>query len=165
MNSVWICNASPLIALSRIGRLDVLAVLRPPLLVPATVLAEVDAGQGRDEAGARLRASGLIDVVADVAVPERVVRWQLDAGEAQVLARALASPGAGVVLDDRAGRRCARLFGLPLTGTLGVVALAKRHGRIPAAAPVLAKLLEAGLFIAPALLAGVLAELGEQPPE
>jgi predicted nucleic acid-binding protein len=156
-----VCNASPLIVLSQIDRLDLLAVLSTPVLVPATVLAEIDAGDTRDAAGARLRASHQFRVMADVAVPECVARWQLDAGETQVLSLAWANPGAGVVLDDRAGRRCACSIDLPLVGTLGLVALAKKRGVIEAAAPILRAIIDAGLYVAPGVVRGVLSELGE----
>lgn len=80
-----------------------------------------------------------------------------------MLSQALTSPDAGVVLDDLAARRCARVIGLRFTGTIGVVALAKRNGLLAAAAPVLNALIEAGLYVSPALIQGVLAELGEAP--
>lgn len=161
MSSVWVCNASPLIVLSRIDRLDLLATLARPVLVPATVLAEIEAGRARDPAIEKLRASSPIEVVADLPVPERIARWRLDAGETQVITRAIAHADAGAVLDDRAGRRCARMFHIPLTGTVGLVALAKQHGRIVAAAPVFQDLIDAGLYVAPGLVRAVLSELGE----
>ena len=74
MSRRWVCNASPLITLSRVGRLDLLSVLAEPILVPATVLGEVQAGSDGDAVADHLRRSSLIRVVADVAVPERVAR-------------------------------------------------------------------------------------------
>lgn len=161
MAESWICNASPLIALSQIGRLDLIAALADRVLVPATVIAEVAAGGQGNDTDDQVRESPLVEVIADVAVPERVANWRLDAGETQVLAHALTRTGAGVVLDDWAARRCARLLAIPMTGTIGLVALAKRKGILVAAAPVLAALQEAGLRVAPALVQSVLSELGE----
>lgn len=74
MSSRWVCNASPLISLSRIGRLDLLTVLTEPVLVPATVLGEVEAGSDGGIVVDRLRRSSLARVVPDLAVPERVAR-------------------------------------------------------------------------------------------
>ena len=43
-----------------------------------------------------------------------------------------------VIIDERKGRRYARRLGLPLTGTLGVLLLAKERGLITSfAAPIL----------------------------
>ncbi len=164
MSSAWICNASPLIVLSHIERLDLLDALPTPVCVPATVLAEIEAGRTGDAARAQVRAQPLIRIVDDVPVPDRIGRWQLDPGEAQVLAQALARPESGAILDDRAGRRCGRSLGVPLIGTIGLVALARRRGRIAAATPVFRSLIEAGLYVAPGLLRAVLTELGEGAP-
>jgi predicted nucleic acid-binding protein len=54
------------------------------------------------------------------------------------------------------------LASIPVIGTIGVVALASQRGVITAAAPVYLALLAAGLFVSPALLKAVLADLGEE---
>ena len=86
---------------------------------------------------------------------------KLDPGEGQVLAIALQQPGCGAVLDDRAARRCAASFSIPVIGTIGLVALARQLGTLKAAAPVYKALRDAGLFVSPALLKAVLAQFGE----
>ena len=48
MADTWIINASPLILLARIGRLDWLEALAENPLVPAQVIEEVSAGQAFD---------------------------------------------------------------------------------------------------------------------
>jgi predicted nucleic acid-binding protein len=94
-----------------------------------------------------------------------VAVWQVGAGESQVLGWALREPGKVAILDDRAARRCATLLGIPVIGTVGVVALAKRRGLVSAAAPLFTALEEAGLFLSKALIREVLADLGEAPGE
>ena len=86
--------------------------------------------------------------------------WQVGTGESQVLGWALRGPGKVAILDDRAARRCATLLGIPVIGTVGVVALAKRRGLVSAAAPIFTALEEAGLFLSKALIREVLADLG-----
>ena len=73
--------------------------------------------------------------------------WKLDPGEESVLAVALQNPGSEVVIDDIPGRRCAVAHGIPLLGTLGVIILAKRIGKIVAARPVIAELRRVGLYV------------------
>ena len=68
---------------------------------------------------------------------------------------------AEVVLDDRQARRCARSLGLATTGTLGIILRAKRRGFIPAARPIIQKLLDRGLYLAHDLVEASLAEAGE----
>ena len=58
-------------------------------------------------------------------VPESLSHWRLDPGEEAVLAVALGSPGCEVVIDDRAGRRCAEAHRIPCLGTVGLVILSE----------------------------------------
>ena len=102
-------------------------------------------------------------IAPDVEVSAAVRSWQIDPGESQVLAMALERPGCGVVIDDRAARRCATRASLPMIGTLGLVALARQRGTLKAAAPVYRALRDAGLFLAPGLIKAVLAQFGEEP--
>jgi len=55
-------------------------------------------------------------------------------------------------------------MGLTLTGTLGVLLLAKEAHLIEATAPWMAKLQEAGLFLSPALVREILRIAGEGEP-
>jgi predicted nucleic acid-binding protein len=74
---------------------------------------------------------------------------------------ALENPGCEVVLDDRAGRRCAEAHGLRVLGTLGVVVLAKRIGRIAAARPIIEELRRAGLYVKDDVIVDALRRAGE----
>ncbi|MCC6211840.1 MAG: DUF3368 domain-containing protein [Burkholderiales bacterium] len=87
---------------------------------------------------------------------------RLDAGEASTLRAALAlKPVVLVLLDDLQARREAQRLGLAMTGTVGIVADARRVGLIPAARPVLDRLAGEGFHADTALLERVLDELGE----
>jgi uncharacterized protein len=76
----------------------------------------------------------------------------LDRGEAEVLALAVEYKARLVIMDERQGRRYARRLGLPLTGTLGILLLAKEGGLITAVSPLLQRLLDEGLYFSPALV-------------
>jgi predicted nucleic acid-binding protein len=45
----WVVNASPLIALGRIGRLDLLAALADEVVIPEDVVSEVERGPSVDQ--------------------------------------------------------------------------------------------------------------------
>jgi predicted nucleic acid-binding protein len=158
---VWVCNSSPLIALARIRRLDLIESLAAEVVIPATVILEIQAGAGRDDAVRLVTNSSQLRIRPDVEIPETIRSWQLDPGESQVLAMAMQEPGCGVIVDDRAARRCAASLSIPMIGTIGIVALARQRGTLKAAAPVYKALQDAGLFVSPALLKAVLAQLGE----
>ena len=161
MDRVLVVNASPLIFLARIDRLDLLVSLAKLLVVPEAVIREIQAGSDRDGTADQLKALPSIFRVDDRPLPERIRLWDLGAGESQVLAHGLERPGSEVVLDDLAARRCARSLDLPMIGTLGVVILCRRRGVISAARPVIEALVAAGLRLKPALMDGALAKVGE----
>lgn len=161
MDKTLVVNASPLILLSRTGRLDLLVSLAKSLIVPEAVIREIRAGSDRDDAAGRIRDLSSLLCVEDQPVPERIRSWDLGAGESQVLVHGLERPGAEVVLDDLAARRCARSLGLPMIGTLGIVVLCRHRGIIEAARPVVNALCAAGLRLKPALVDDALAKVGE----
>lgn len=161
MSERWVVNASPLIALGRIGRLDLLAALADEVVIPEDVVSEVE--RGGDDASAYVRAAPLR--VIQVAADPRVVSWGLGLGETAVLSMAKAQAGLVAILDDLAARRCASALGIPTRGTVGVVLLAKTRQVIPSAAAVLADLGRAGLYLSPNLVAHALSLVGEQEGE
>jgi predicted nucleic acid-binding protein len=69
-------------------------------------------------------------VVQDEAVPPEILAWDLGAGETQVITNARRHGADRVVLDDLEARRGAKAMELKVIGTLGIVARAKRAGRI-----------------------------------
>jgi predicted nucleic acid-binding protein len=98
-----ISNASPLIQLAKIGKLSLLAQLHPRVLIPTAVHREVvTAGGGRPgaEAVARAVADGWL---VPAAAPEdrvlKMLREQLDGGEAEAIRLALEPPPVVVLLD------------------------------------------------------------------
>jgi predicted nucleic acid-binding protein len=80
----------------------------------------------------------------------------LGAGETAVLSHAILS-GAMAVLDDGRARTAARVLGVKLIGTLGVVLHARRIQRISSAAAVLHALRDAGMRLDDATIAAALA--------
>lgn len=156
----WVVNASPLILLGKLRRLDLLAMLAPSLVVPEAVVREVSAGAGRDAATAASVAWAQERMRPDVPVVSSVSSWDLGAGESQVIAHCLAST-AVAVLDDGEARACAQAHDLPLIGTLGVILRAHKLGLIPAARPLIEELVNAGSFLDRALVERELAKLNE----
>jgi predicted nucleic acid-binding protein len=142
-SEVWIVDASPIIALAKVGYLQLLD--QPSeTWIPETVASEVLAGSANDP-GRKVLESGWGRRAAPNLLPDAVLEWGLGMGETAVLALALEQRGRTAVLDDAAARSCARAFGVPVLGTLGLVLRAKRTGLIPSAVQVLEALLAVGL--------------------
>lgn len=142
MGERWVLNASPLIVLACVGQEHLFEALADEVVVPRAVAEEIEAGP-LDDPARRVIAGGQFTIV-DTAPVLDVLAWDLGAGETAVLSYALEEPGWTAVLDDAAARKCARSFGLPLKGTLGVIILAKQRGLIPSAAEIVRSLLRSG---------------------
>jgi predicted nucleic acid-binding protein len=137
-----VIDASPLILLSRIVRLDLLLTLGRRLVVPIPVLEEIRAKGEQDPTVQQVRRTSYLEAVPPPPIPESILRWDLGRGESSVLAWATEVHGALALLNDMAARRCAESRGIPLLGTAGLGLRAKRH--IPAASPLLRELVEVG---------------------
>ena len=151
MASLRVVNASPLILLGKIRHLGLLDVGGREVVIPDAVHREVAEASGSgslpgwDPSLPRFRRDD------DVPIPPEVLRHALDPGESMVLSLAPSLGTAGddveVVLDERRGRRAARVLGLSLVGTAGLLVVAKNEGRIGRVAPLLDQLEQAGMYL------------------
>lgn len=160
MPEVWVVNASPVILLAKVGRLDLFERLGATPLVPETVLRELSTDTEGNPEASELLNWATTRRAADVPVPLSIERWDLGPGESQVIAHCLIG-AQRAVLDDAQGRECARAHTVPVIGTLGVVLHAKQRGLIPAARPWVDRLREVGLFLDDDLAKRALARVGE----
>ena len=125
---IAVADASPLIALARIGRLEILHHVLRTLYLPDAMWREVvEAGMNRAGADAVLHADWIARRPVADATLVSVLRRDLGAGEAEaiVLAR---ETGAVLLMDDRMGRAAARHLGLRVTGVVGVLIEARERG-------------------------------------
>jgi predicted nucleic acid-binding protein len=158
---VRIVNASPLILLTKIGRIDVLDAEGVDVIVPMPVFQEVSSLDPTDLVVRAIHDAGWNVVKPSAPVPASVSRWKLDPGEESVLTVARQSLGCKVVIDDRAGRRCAEAHGIPRLVTIGVVILGKRLGKIAQARPVIVDLRRVGLYVKDDVITDALKQVGE----
>jgi predicted nucleic acid-binding protein len=156
----WVVNASPLILLSRIGRLELIERLAARILVPNAVIEEVRAGQQRDRTAAAALGWAATRCVPDITGALSIEHWDLGMGESQVIAHCAGS-SRWAVLDDRAARRCAAAHNVPVIGTLGIVLRAKKNRQIETARPLVEDLIAAGMFLEVEFANRVLAGIGE----
>ncbi|MGZ3318226.1 MAG: DUF3368 domain-containing protein, partial [Isosphaeraceae bacterium] len=119
MPTLRIVNASPLILLTKVGRIDLLNAEGVDVVVPMPVLQEVSSLDPSDPVVRAIDDAGWSVVMPPALVPASVSTWKLDPGEESVLSVALQNPGCEVVIDDLAGRRCAVAHGIRLLGTIG----------------------------------------------
>jgi uncharacterized protein len=153
-----VINTGPLILLEKAGALDIAGRLPFQMICPPAVRRELDIGV--TQGYAEIRPSWL--QVMPLKKPlSPLIQAALDWGEAEVIELALENRYPQVCLDDLRGRRLAIAAGLRVVGVLGLLATAKKAGIIGAARPFTERLLRAGAWYSPALVARVLTELGE----
>lgn len=157
-------DASPLIALGAVGLLSLLRALFSAVRTTATVHAEVVPGTdppqpGEREIEAAVRAKWLRILKRDWSEPDLSF---LDPGEASVLRAAAHSRGPCLILlDDLPARAVAKQMGFQITGTAGLLLVAKRRHLLPAVRPVFERLLEHDFRLSADLIKAVLSEAGE----
>ncbi|MEM1057016.1 MAG: DUF3368 domain-containing protein [Bacteroidota bacterium] len=125
MKAVVVTDTSCLIALERVGHLQLLPGLFTVLAPPAVA----------EEFG---RCPDWMTVRNAPPSPERLVA--LDKGESEAIALALSLPSATLLIDEARGRAAAARLRLQVTGTAGVLLKAKRHALLPLVGPVLEEL-------------------------
>jgi predicted nucleic acid-binding protein len=127
MPAVIITDASCLILLDKIGRLDLLSKVYGSLLTTPEVAAEF---------GKALPEWLAIQSPQNANI-QRMAEANLDPGESSAIALAIEKEDCLLILDDLKGRKFAESLGIAFTGTLGVVIEAKLSGAIPSVKTVL----------------------------
>lgn len=159
---IIVSDASPLVTLARIGRLELLPALYGRVIVPEAVWREVTASAPEKAGAADLRAARWLEhrAVGDRARVARLLAT-LDQGESEAIVLADEVGADLLLMDERLGREQARREGVRVIGLLGVLAEAKRHGQLAQLAPVLAELRAAGFHLSGELTAHILRQAGE----
>ncbi len=153
-----VINTGPLIALARAEALEVVAALPIEIIAPLEVQAELEAGVA---AGHPWVSAPFVRFLPLSSALNPIAIANLDIGEAAVIQLALDQAVAAVCIDERKGRRAATAIGLRVTGTLGLLGRAKTMGIIQAVRPFVDRLSREGEWFDAALVARVLAGLGE----
>jgi predicted nucleic acid-binding protein len=151
---VVVADASPLIALERIGRLDLLKALFGEVLVPPAVAAEV--------APRLVLPPWILERALQQPIAREVLGATLGPGESEAISLALEIHADRLIIDERAGRRVAEALGLRVTGVLGLLVQSKQAGLIPALRPLIEALSRVGFRADPDLVERVLKVAGEE---
>ncbi len=156
--TIVVSDASPLIALAVMDLLPVLNKLFEEVFVPPAVIKECldDISKPMaDEIAAALSNRILKEKpVADVSRCETLAQV-LDLGEAEAIALAI-ELNAVAIIDEKAARTVAGREGIQCIGSLYVLIKAKQENLVPAAAPLIKKLLDHGYHLNESLISFVL---------
>lgn len=144
-----VANAGPLIALARVGRLELLPAAYAEILVPHAVYREITQDPLLPGAHEVAQANWLRWDRSTI--PGRSLgcgSGSTRASEAIVLAQDRAMP---LAIDERRGRRIAASLGVDITGTVGILLACKRLGLIAEVTPLLDQLIHNGVRLSASL--------------
>lgn len=130
-----IVNSTPLIALCKIDRLDLLQKIYSEITIPEAVFNEVC--QRNDKVKINIETSSWIHRESiHTSFNRRMYHSKLHDGEVEVMILAQeCEEDHLVIIDDYAARKTAEFLGLTLTGTIGVLIKAKHLGLIDEVMP------------------------------
>ena len=158
MNDRIVINASPLIALGKMGLFEVARKLPLDIITPAEVRQELDVGL---LSGHSVGIPDWVEVRKLSSPITRSLFDRLDSGEAAVIQLALELEINTVCLDEIKGRRIAKDCGLSVTGSLGILGKARKLGIINEVAPFVQLAVQDGIYYDDRLIKRFLSEMGE----
>ena len=141
-----VCNASPIIGLSKIGYLNLLYEMYE-VFIPNEVYNEILSGEEGSDAGKR----ELIEAIENDKIRMYEVKdkelvdklyGHLHRGEIETVIAAREMDVEYVIIDERSARSFARSFNLNPIGILGILQRAKELGKIERLKPLLDELIE-----------------------
>ena len=149
-------DTGPLIALGKVGRLELLRDLYEVILIPPAVHDELHLGSGRpgEQESAEAREQGWLQVRVPPSSSARSISELvliLDQGEAEAILLAEEVDCRFLLIDERKGRAIAKRRGVFVVGIAGVLLAAKKRCLIDAVLPVLKDLERAGYRMSAAL--------------
>ena len=162
MNGKVICNTGHIVALSMIGRIDILRDLFELVTVPEAVHMEILEGGTTNAGLAGYRKVNWVKVGTLSKPVDPLLRTSLDFGEAAVIELARELSVNLVLVDERKARKIARtIYGLHVIGSARVLVEAKRHGLLDNVGAALQAMRNGGYWIGDSIVDAALKQAGE----
>lgn len=156
---IIVSNASPIIALNELDKLQLLRDLFQEIIIPKEVDNELSPGKSsrfQIEDSSWIKVQSPKDQLA-----VGVLTYFLDSGEAEAIILAKELSADRLIIDEKAGRKTAKRLDLNIIGTLGFLLLAKEEGLISNITPCLDKLKQVGFWFSEELKELVLEKADE----
>jgi hypothetical protein len=160
---IIVSNTTPLSELAKVGQLNLLPEIFGRIIIPVEVYNEITTGN--HPAVKAVQSVEWIDVLA-IQTQTKVLQLQrefkLDLGESATIILAEELKANRVLIDEKLGRKVAQSRNLPVTGTIGLLLVAKQKGIITEIKPILDQFLQQGKRISSILYQEVLDMAGEK---
>jgi len=137
---IIISDSSPLISLAVIGKLNILENLYKEIYVPAAVYEEVVRVDKPFSKELKQFLNGRTKSVKNKMAVE-ILLSDIGAGEAEAIVLALEQQPDIILIDDLKARKFAKISGLNIIGTMGILLKAKKEGLIKELKPLISELL------------------------
>jgi predicted nucleic acid-binding protein len=145
-----VCDSSPLIALAKCDKLDILDSLFEEVVIPVQVCHEFSVSGKPESAKIITWAQGKINEPGD-AVLLKANTLSLDPGEIAAIALYWEKSADFLLIDERKGRKIAAQNGIRIIGIVGILVAAKNKGLINSVKPFLDLLLHSSYYISDSL--------------
>lgn len=150
---IVVSDTGPLVALAKVGQLDLLRAMFREVHIPPAVHRELLAKYGPESARIESALQSFLKLksspILTPAVATATVR--LHRGEQEAVALAF-EQAALLMIDDHLGRTAARHLGLTITGVIGVLVQAKEVGLLPLVGPLLVEMRQRGYWLSDEIL-------------
>ncbi|MBD2626714.1 DUF3368 domain-containing protein [Trichormus variabilis] len=162
---IVVSDTSPLSNLAIVGCLSILQQIYNKVIIPQGVAEELINASDEEHIIAGVLSLDWIEVIPATnleLISELRNNSNLDRGEAEAIALAIELNADELLIDERLGRREATRLGLPITGVLGILLVAKHRQLMPAVQPVMDALItQAGFRVSSQLYAEILKAANE----
>ncbi len=161
---IIVSNTTPIISLTKIGLLSLLEDLFAEIIIPEGVYDELIQNKKFENEAKVIQASKFLKVMHvenEFAVKLLQKQLNLDLGESEAITLADTLQSNLLMIDERKARIIAKNMGLKLTGTLGILVMAKKRNKINVIRPYLDQLIDCGIRIGDSLYHEILISVGE----
>ena len=147
-----IINSTPLIALCKIDKLNLLKDKYGEIIIPAAVFQEITVKNDIVREQILSNSSWIHVFHVDNVRDKKMYKAKLHDGEVEVMILAQEINADLVMIDDDSARKTAQYLGLTITGTIGFLIRCKQEGLIDAVMPLITELTEKGIYISKSLV-------------
>lgn len=158
-----ISNSTPLIALNKISRLDLLEKIYEKIIIPCAVYEEVILESTTRNKNDFIKKSAFIEIMEIKNVEAKdLFKTSLHKGEVEVMILAKEIAADLCIIDDLLARKHTKYHKINITGTIGVILKAKELGIINEVKPIIVELINVGIYIDDKLYKRVIKIAGEK---
>lgn len=158
---IVVSDTSPINYLVQVGEASLLKELFTEVIIPPTVLQELQASQAHRAVIATFLAVPWLKMKTPSQPLPSSLRFHLDKGESEAIALAIELKADYLIIDERKGALVANDLHLQTVGLAGVLIRAKKEGLIEAVKPLLDKIIAQGFYLTERFYKNMLSQINE----